>query len=40
MPARLVHSGRQLSLRAPTNWKWRDAFDSAMTTIRGLAVPT
>jgi len=27
-------------LRAPTNWHWRDAFDSAMTTIRGLAVPT
>jgi hypothetical protein len=40
MPARLVHSGRQLCLRAPTHWNWRDAFEGAMTTIRGLAVPT
>jgi hypothetical protein len=40
MPARLVHSGRQLRLRAPTHWHWRDAFHRAMTTIRRLAVPT
>jgi hypothetical protein len=40
MPARLVHSGRQLRLRAPTNWQWRDAFEGAMTAIGGLAAPT
>lgn len=40
MPARVVHGGRQLRLRAPTNWKWREAFEAAMATIRTIPAPT
>ena len=37
MPARLVHSGRKLKLRAPTGWPWADAYTTAMATI--VAIP-
>ena len=40
MPARLVHSARRLKLRAPTNWPWRDAFETAMTRIATIPAPT
>ncbi|MDF1598077.1 MAG: IS1380 family transposase, partial [Acidimicrobiia bacterium] len=39
MPARLVHSARTLKLRAPTNWPWRQAFETALTTIRTIPIP-
>ena len=40
MPARLVHSARRLKLRAPTNWPWRDAFDTALARIAAIPAPT
>lgn len=40
MPARLVHSARRLKLRAPTNWPWRGAFQTALTTIAAIPAPT
>jgi hypothetical protein len=40
MPARLVHSARRLKLRAPTNWPWRDAFETAMAKIAAIPAPT
>lgn len=39
MPARLVHSARKLKLRAPTNWPWRQAFETALTTIAVIPAP-
>jgi hypothetical protein len=40
MPARLVHSARRLRLRAPRNWPWRDAFNTALTRIAAIPAPT
>lgn len=40
MPARLVHTGRQLKLRAPTNWPWREAFTAALARIAAIPAPT
>ena len=40
MPARLVHSARRLRLRAPTNWPWRDAFETALVRIAAIPAPT
>ncbi len=40
MPARLVHTARRLKLRAPTNWPWRDAFETALATIAAIPAPT
>jgi hypothetical protein len=40
MPARLVHSARRLKLRAPTNWPWREAFETALTRIAAIPAPT
>ena len=40
MPVRLVHSARKLKLRAPTNWPWRDAFETAMTRIAAIPART
>lgn len=40
MPARLVHSARRLRLRAPTNWPWRDAFETALARIAAIPAPT
>ena len=40
MPARLVHSARQLRLRAPTNWPWREAFTAALARIAAIPAPT
>jgi hypothetical protein len=40
MPARLVHSARRLKLRTPTNWPWRDAFETAMAKIAAIPAPT
>jgi hypothetical protein len=39
MPARLVHSARRLKLRAPTNWPWRRAYETALTTIGMIPAP-
>jgi len=39
MPARLVHSARRLRLRAPTNWPWRDAFETALARIAAIPAP-
>lgn len=39
MPARLVHSSRRLKLRAPTNWPWRDAFETALARIAAISAP-
>jgi hypothetical protein len=40
MPARLVHSARRLKLRAPTNWPWREAFNTALVRIAAIPAPT
>jgi hypothetical protein len=40
MPARLVHTARRLRLRAPTNWPWRDAFETALIRIAAIPAPT
>lgn len=40
MPARLVHSARRLRLRAPANWPWRDAFETALARIAAIPAPT
>jgi hypothetical protein len=40
MPARLVHSARRLKLRAPTNWPWRAAFETALVRIAAIPAPT
>jgi hypothetical protein len=40
MPARLVHTARRLKLRAPTNWPWRDAFETALARIATIPAPT
>ena len=40
MPARLVHSARRLKLRAPTNWPWRPAFQTALARIAAIPAPT
>ncbi len=40
MPARLVHTGRQIKLRAPTNWPWREPFANALARIAVIAAPT
>jgi hypothetical protein len=40
MPARLVHSSRRLRLRAPTNWPWREAFNTALARIAAIPAPT
>ena len=40
MPARLVHTARRLKLRAPTNWPWRDAFETALARIAAIPAPT
>jgi hypothetical protein len=40
MPARLVHTARRLKLRAPTNWPWRDAFETALVRIAAIPAPT
>jgi hypothetical protein len=40
MPARLVHSARRLRLRAPTNWPWREAFETALVRIAAIPAPT
>jgi hypothetical protein len=40
MPARLVHTGRRIKLRAPTNWPWREAFESALVRIAAIPAPT
>jgi hypothetical protein len=40
MPARLVHTARRLKLRAPTNWPWREAFESALARIAVIPAPT
>jgi hypothetical protein len=40
MPARLVHTARRLRLRAPTNWPWREAFETALVRIAAIPAPT
>ena len=40
MPARLVHTARRLKLRAPTNWPWRDAYNTALTRVAAIPAPT
>lgn len=40
MPARLVHTGRRLLLRAPTGWPWADAYRAAMARIAAIPAPT
>jgi hypothetical protein len=40
MPARLVHSSRRLKLRAPTNWPWRHALETALVRIAAIPAPT
>jgi hypothetical protein len=40
MPARLVHTARRLRLRAPTNWPWCDAFETALARIAAIPAPT
>jgi hypothetical protein len=40
MPARLVHTARRLKLRAPTNWPWRNAFETALARISVIPAPT
>jgi hypothetical protein len=40
MPARLVHSARRLRLRTPTNWPWREAFETALVRIAAIPAPT
>ncbi len=40
MPARLVHGSRRLKLRAPTNWPWREAFETALARIAAIPAPT
>jgi hypothetical protein len=40
MPARLVHTARRLKLRAPTNWPWRDTFETALARIAAIPAPT
>ena len=40
MPARLVHTARRIKLRAPTNWPWREAFESALVRIAAIPAPT
>ena len=38
MPARLVHAGRRMKLRVPTNWPCREPFENALARI--AAIPT
>jgi len=40
MPARLVHTGRRLKLRAPTRWPWRQTFEAALARIAAIPAPT
>lgn len=40
MPARLVHTARRIKLRAPTNWPWREPFESALVRIAAIPAPT
>lgn len=40
MPARLVHTARQLKLRAPTNWPWQNAYQNAIAAIEAIPAPT
>lgn len=40
MPARLVHTARRIKLRAPTNWPWRQAYESALARIAAIPAPT
>ena len=40
MPARVVRSARTIKLRFPRNWPWKDAYDTALTTIRAIPAPT
>lgn len=39
MPARLVHTGRQLKLRAPARWPWRHAYTAALARIAAIPAP-
>lgn len=36
MPARLVHSGRKLRVRAPERWPWEAAFTAALAAITAI----
>ena len=36
MPGRLTRSGRQWTLRLPSDWPWRDAFAAALERIRAI----
>ena len=40
MPARLVHTGRRLKLRAPTRWPWRHPLEAALARIAAIPAPT
>lgn len=40
MPARLVHTGRRLKLRAPRRWPWRHALQAALVRIAAIPAPT
>ncbi len=40
MPARLVHTGRRLKLRAPRRWPWQTAFETALARIAAIPAPT
>lgn len=39
VPGRLVRSGRRITLRLPTDWPWRTAFELALSRIRALPQP-
>jgi hypothetical protein len=39
MPARLVHTGRRIKLRAPTNWPWHEPFENALGRIAAIPAP-
>lgn len=38
MPGRLVNRSGRLTLRAPTNWPWRDTFTRSLHRLRSLSV--
>lgn len=39
VPGRLVHSGRRLQLRLPTNWPWAEQFLAALARLRAVPRP-
>ncbi len=39
VPGRVVHSGRRLHLRLPTNWPWAEQFLAALARLRAIPRP-